>query len=91
MNTHIEKLYAFQFLLALDRFGGAVFFRRSGVTLSTMTGLGLRQARHPWYATLLGTWFLERFWPGHCEQAIRYDASCMVQSLSELGFHVTIE
>jgi hypothetical protein len=82
----VEKLYVFKFLLALDRFFGAIIFRKPNVTLSTMMGLELRRPHPRWWARLIGKNFLNRFWPNHCEGAIRYDAYIAWKTCNDLGF-----
>jgi hypothetical protein len=70
----LEKLYVYKFLIYLDRFVGACIFRESNITISAQCGLELRKPAPAWWARWLGDKFLNRFWPGHCEIAIRYDA-----------------
>ena len=83
---NVEKLYVYKVALALDRFLGAVIFRVPDVTLSTMMGLELRREHPRWWARLIGRQFLNRFWPNHCEIAIRYDAYVAWKTVNFLGF-----
>ena len=84
MNT--ENLYAYKFLVAMDRFFGAVLFRDPNTTISTECGLELRKPAPAWWARLIGRQFLIRFWPNHCEIAIRYDAYIAWKTVNALGF-----
>jgi len=84
MNT--ENLYAYKFLIALDRFAGALLFRDPNTTISSECGLELRMTDPAWWAILIGKWFLNRFWPNHCERAIRYDAYIAWCTVNALGF-----
>ena len=86
MTSSTEKLYAYKFLIALDRFGGAIFLREPNITISTGCGLELRRASPAWWARLIGKNFLERFWSGHCDKAIRYDAYIAWVTVNRLGF-----
>jgi len=86
MTSSTEKLYAYKFLIALDRFGGAIFLREPNITISTGCGLELRKENPAWWACLIGRQFLNRFWPNHCEIAIRYDAYIAWKTVNALGF-----
>ncbi|CAB4242144.1 hypothetical protein UFOVP83_5 [uncultured Caudovirales phage] len=81
-----EKLYAWKVLLYADRFIGAVVWRESNVTISAQCGLELRRLKPRWWARIIGHHFLNRFWPGHCEGAIRHDAHACWESIRLLGF-----
>jgi hypothetical protein len=84
----VEKLYVYKFLIYLDRFIGAIIWRESNVTISAQCGLELRKPAPAWWARWLGDKFLNRFWPNHCEIAIRYDAYCAWKTMHYLGYDV---
>lgn len=81
-----QQTYVFKFLIYLDRFVGALIFRESNITISAQCGLELRKENPAWWARVLGKHFLNRFWPNHCEIAIRYDAYYAHETLKRLGF-----
>jgi hypothetical protein len=82
----IENLYPYKVLIATDRFFGAILLRQPNITISTGCGLELRKAKPAWWARLIGRQFLNRFWPNHCEIAIRYDAYIAWKTVNALGF-----
>lgn len=75
------KGYVETILRAFDIFVGTLIWRDYGITISAMTGLELRKPQPALWAKLLGTYFLNFFWPGHCEGAIASDTLRAHQAL----------
>lgn len=60
-------------------------WRNYDLTISSMIGLELRKPQPARWARVLGTHFLEKLWPGHCEGAIASDRLRAQQALAILG------
>lgn len=80
MNT---QTWGFKVLLYFDQFIGACIWRDSDITISSYTGLALRNPRPALWAQLLGG-VLNTLQPGHCESAIYHDAQRAVEALGIL-------
>lgn len=70
----IGQTYAFKVLLFFDMLVCALIWRDTGITVSSMTGLALKQPSPPRWARWLG-WALNKIEPGHTAMAIVNDIS----------------
>jgi hypothetical protein len=64
--------YWFKFLIGIDMLGAVVIFRDANVTISSLTGLAMREATPPRWARALNV-FLNWLQADHCELAIVHD------------------
>lgn len=78
-----QQTWGFKVLLYFDMFIGACIWRDSGVTISSFTGLALRQATPPMWARVLGS-ILNTLQPGHCESAIQHDVQRSIEAIGIL-------
>lgn len=78
-----NQSWGFKVLLYFDIFIGACIWRDSNITISSFTGLALRNPRPALWAQLLGG-LLNTLQPGHCESAIQHDVQRAITALGIL-------
>jgi hypothetical protein len=76
--------YVFKVLIALDMFVASLIWRDSGVTISALTGIALRQKTPPMWAFVLGLCILNKIQANHCETAIAHDRARAQEALEIL-------
>jgi hypothetical protein len=78
--------WLFRFMIYVDIFWCSVIWGDADVTISSVTGLRMRQPNPPWWARTLYAG-LNRIQPNHCNLAIEGDTIRAIKALQLLGGH----
>lgn len=76
--------YVFKTLIYIDMLIASLIWADADITISAYTGLALRKSQPPWWAIVLGRWFLNRIQKNHCELAIAGDTQRAKNALTIL-------